>query len=478
MKTTLNACLDQLFNDDTSLKPILITTDEITDLAVTTAKIADLAVTTAKLAAGALSVTAAGHAIMSDGYLCSDPGTFAGILTIGQSYRIDSLAGGDNFTNVGYVSAGIPFTATATTPTTWTTTIVTAVATGARGTKAPALVSGRTYRIDTLLAGDIFTNVGYVSDGVVFTATGTTPTTWANGTVVVDTVLEEGLAKMADLFLTANTAGRAKMQNGYINSDKLAEGSVTNDKIAADAVTLSKVDLTGFPLDNGVAMWNGVVYNQLLASAVVQDTTTAYTVLELASGNHHITVPTTVNNTTALMILQQGVAVDGVSDILDNSISPGPTGLACGKLYHARPTTSNGTPTGSATGFFVLYNTAADCLADTSRVVIGGDHVLRGSCYIIYIEPTSIARRDCDVIPLCQSGNASSIPYFKVQWRTPFSTARYPVLFQQNNATWTGDFNPTDSASLATTDHIIINHTGAGGIGASGGNTTVISYKV
>ena len=48
------------------------------------------------------------------------------------------------------------------------------------------LVVGQKYIVDVLEAGDDFTNVGYVSTGVIFTATGTTPTNWSNGSSVVD----------------------------------------------------------------------------------------------------------------------------------------------------------------------------------------------------------------------------------------------------------------------------------------------------
>ena len=48
------------------------------------------------------------------------------------------------------------------------------------------LVVGKTYVIGTLQAGDNFANVGYVSDGTNFVATGTTPTTWTNSTSVLN----------------------------------------------------------------------------------------------------------------------------------------------------------------------------------------------------------------------------------------------------------------------------------------------------
>ena len=44
---------------------------------------------------------------------------------------------------------------------------------------------GKDYLIKSLQAGDDFSNVGYVSDGTIFTATGTTPTTWTNSTEVI-----------------------------------------------------------------------------------------------------------------------------------------------------------------------------------------------------------------------------------------------------------------------------------------------------
>ena len=47
-----------------------------------------------------------------------------------------------------------------------------------------SLITGQDYIIYILNGGDDFTNVGYLTPGVAFTATGTTPTTWTNGTEV------------------------------------------------------------------------------------------------------------------------------------------------------------------------------------------------------------------------------------------------------------------------------------------------------
>ena len=47
-----------------------------------------------------------------------------------------------------------------------------------------SLLIGKEYVIAQQESGDNFSNVGYVSNGVPFIATGTTPTTWTNGTQV------------------------------------------------------------------------------------------------------------------------------------------------------------------------------------------------------------------------------------------------------------------------------------------------------
>jgi hypothetical protein len=50
------------------------------------------------------------------------------------------------------------------------------------------LTSGKRYQIQSFVAGDNFTNVGAASNatGIVFTASGTTPTTWSNGSTLIE----------------------------------------------------------------------------------------------------------------------------------------------------------------------------------------------------------------------------------------------------------------------------------------------------
>lgn len=109
----------------------------------------------------------------------------SGELIVGKTYRVDEILG-DDFTNIGFVAINTPFEATGTTPTTWTDgTIVTNVTTQTSG----ELIIGQSYEIAELLSNtDDFDNVGFVEVGAYFVASGTTPTNWVNSTVVSNDV--------------------------------------------------------------------------------------------------------------------------------------------------------------------------------------------------------------------------------------------------------------------------------------------------
>lgn len=47
-------------------------------------------------------------------------------------------------------------------------------------------IIGKVYRVSTLEPGDDFSNIGYVAEDVLFTATGTTPTAWTSSDVVFE----------------------------------------------------------------------------------------------------------------------------------------------------------------------------------------------------------------------------------------------------------------------------------------------------
>lgn len=69
------------------------------------------------------------------------------------------------------------------------------------------ITTGKKYLIKTFVASDVFTNVGAASNatGVIFTATGTTPTTWTNASSLVQ------IGNVLDL----NAEGLAQSTSGY-----------------------------------------------------------------------------------------------------------------------------------------------------------------------------------------------------------------------------------------------------------------------
>ncbi len=119
----------------------------------------------------------------------------SGSLIVGNTYLIQELQSGDDFTNVGYVSENNVFTATGTTPTDWTNSTVVILTFDSEhcipnfGTvfTTGELVVGANYIIYEIQGADDFSNVGFTTLGEVFEATNTTPTLWASATEVTKT---------------------------------------------------------------------------------------------------------------------------------------------------------------------------------------------------------------------------------------------------------------------------------------------------
>jgi len=95
--------------------------------------------------------------------------TTSGTLVAGTTYRINSILGSDDFDNVGYLTPGANFIA-------------------GDVYSSGTIETGKSYTITDYQSGDDFINVGATSNqtGETFTATGTTPTTWTNSSVLRD----------------------------------------------------------------------------------------------------------------------------------------------------------------------------------------------------------------------------------------------------------------------------------------------------
>lgn len=98
-----------------------------------------------------------------------------------------------------------------------------------------SLVVGRQYEISTFVAGDDFRNVGAASNatGIVFTATGATPTDWTHGSSI-------------------------KASNGQVEYQPTADDVATKGKFKQEwEVIFSDTKILTFPNDgyNNVTIW-------------------------------------------------------------------------------------------------------------------------------------------------------------------------------------------------------------------------------
>lgn len=103
-----------------------------------------------------------------------------------------------------------------------------------------SLITGVSYTISNFVAGDVFTNVGAASNatGVSFTASGTTPTTWTNGsTLIVNQSLSSFATVSSNFDLTATAEQR------------LSQPVITSTKILAKTLTLN-IFKTGAAIGN------------------------------------------------------------------------------------------------------------------------------------------------------------------------------------------------------------------------------------
>lgn len=90
-------------------------------------------------------------------------------------------------------------------------------------TNSGPLVVGETYRIDNLNPGDDFSNVGYMMPEMSFVATGTTPTNWSDGTYILNvtqsnpivTVLYNSIGNVAWKYTGMKGSYRATFSESY-----------------------------------------------------------------------------------------------------------------------------------------------------------------------------------------------------------------------------------------------------------------------
>lgn len=114
------------------------------------------------------------------------------------------------------------------------------------------LAVGKRYWIVTFVAGDSFTNVGAAlnASGVIFTASGTTPTTWTNGSSVQELTANIAIDADADDVATALNATAAITAAGGLTVALLSAGAyqVTFTRFAAKNLITGPINVNMTPL--------------------------------------------------------------------------------------------------------------------------------------------------------------------------------------------------------------------------------------
>lgn len=100
---------------------------------------------------------------------------------------------------------------------------------------------GKEYVVPELQLGDDLTNVGYVSDGVPFTAIDTTPTTWTNNTEVFDILLSQP----TEILVKENSIGTTTVEWYYDNSN-----SQFKLKFVTNGLYLEDLTFLPYPMSN------------------------------------------------------------------------------------------------------------------------------------------------------------------------------------------------------------------------------------
>lgn len=118
-----------------------------------------------------------------------------------------------------------------------------------------SLIIGKTYQITAFSAGDNFTNVGAASNatGVIFKATGTTPTTWSNGSALQGSL---NLKRVCNVLLPIS--GPSYLPIEFLTQDRWNARlrQMTGRQTFAAGNTLAQY---GIYIENGIAVQQGQV---------------------------------------------------------------------------------------------------------------------------------------------------------------------------------------------------------------------------
>lgn len=116
---------------------------------------------------------------------------------------------------------------------------------GVSSATSGTLTSGKRYQIQTFVAGDSFTNVGAAANetGVIFTASGTTPTTWTNGSTLIEITTDVAYSASAATLEAALEATQAVVGVSVTKSGDAPVWLVQWDSVGAVSLMTGGGDL-------------------------------------------------------------------------------------------------------------------------------------------------------------------------------------------------------------------------------------------
>ncbi len=205
--------------------------------------------------------------------------------------------------------------------------------------------------------------------------------------------------KIKDAAVTA-----VKLATDSIITVKIQDAAVTSAKIAAGAITADKID-SGLIVPYALARWTGAgYYKKDLTQNVVGNQiviTTVAGVIPIAGSG------VTVDNAPCGIVAHNVTADDSTTDCGGS--------VTLGHLYYVFAVDAT----------HITLHTSAQGAIDgtTGLVTLAGNFANSSANYFKFLDPSTVTKRGCDVVPLVSSQNADRLLGWRIVWRTAPSNA-------------------------------------------------------
>uniref|UniRef100_A0A6M3JVJ3 Putative pectate lyase n=1 Tax=viral metagenome TaxID=1070528 RepID=A0A6M3JVJ3_9ZZZZ len=244
------------------------------------------------------------------------------------------------------------------------------------------LESGVTYNITTYVAGDDFTNVGAASNatGVSFTATGTTPTDWTNGSTLNGGTVYEGIEYNAAADCTADVLGGKITNNLIVGAGESA--SVASIQVLHNNASYSMVgfDISGNTIYNskGYGMNLGRMTESRITNNLIKDPLmAAFRGIYFTTCTQLTVENNTIRDDQAVPVLLGGFYLNGAGndyiEMINNRVYgfTGTNPLSLSDTYHTRGRGNRISETDPLRGTLTMNN-VSELLTNNANIAYAG----------------------------------------------------------------------------------------------------------